>query len=607
MVVLAAAAITAAVARPQQLSAQQPSDPQRPTFRTGANIVRVDATVVDRPVTTLTAEDFAVFEDGVPQRIQSFKFVGATGLPPEGAEASLAIRSPEHAAAEAARDDVRVFLIFWDEYHIGTFESALRGRGVLEQFVLTALGPTDLVAVMDQLTPNDAIRFTRDRRALADTIHHLQGRRGIYFPTRSMAEEEHMRQPRYIEAIRAQVTASALEGAAIHLGALREGRKTIILVSETLGTVGQDTFDIMRALTNAANANNTAIVTVDPRGLGPRSSGLLQALSDSTGGRAIVNSNAPIDALRQVVRQASAYYLLGYESSHNPTDGGFHKIDVRLRPPELEVQARKGYWAPSVGDVARARAEAASAAPPEVTNALGTLARSAKDRRLFDTWIGVSRGVPEQGNVTVAWSPRLPAAGPDVPTRVTVTATANGGRTLLDATVAERRVSFVAPPGTVRLQITALNALDEIVDRESRDVEVPDYRAMPVALDVPAVVRIANPRDQRALLADPEAPPYAGRDFTKTDRLLVRFSAYWNGEVPPDIKAQLLSRSGAPLTLLRPDRTRDFSVQQPNARGGNYQIDLPLSSIARGEYVISIEAARGEDHAQALVPLRVVR
>ena len=108
-------------------------------------------------------------------------------------------------------------------------------------------------------------------------------------------------------------------------------------------------------------------------------------------------------------------------------------------------------------------------------------------------------------------------------------------------------------------------------------------------------------------LADPEAPPYAGRDFAKTDRLLVRFSAYWDGEVPPEIKAQLLSRSGTALTSLRPDRTRELSAQEPNVRGGTYQIDLPLSSIARGEYVISIEAARGEDHAQALVPLRVVQ
>src|SRR5712671_1474157 len=95
------------------LAAQQ----QPPPFRAEANLVRVDVTVVDRhgePMTTLTADDFAVEEDGAPQTIQSFKFVSADGQPPPGDDVSLPIRSREHAAAEAARDEVRVFVIFWD-------------------------------------------------------------------------------------------------------------------------------------------------------------------------------------------------------------------------------------------------------------------------------------------------------------------------------------------------------------------------------------------------------------------------------------------------------------------------------------------------------------
>ena len=36
-----------------------------------------------------------------------------------------------------------------------------------------------------------------------------------------------------------------------------------------------------------------------------------------------------------------------------------------------------------------------------------------------------------------------------------------------------------------------------------------------------------------------------------------------------------------------------------------YEIDLPIGSIARGEYVIEIDASRGADQAKTLVSFRV--
>ena len=93
---------------------------------------------------------------------------------------------------------MRVFLIFWDEYSIDQFASAIRAREALTELVTTAFQPTDLVALMDQLTPTDAIRFTRDFNDLSLDVKKLRGRLGVYIPTRSAVEEAQlMRRRRY--------------------------------------------------------------------------------------------------------------------------------------------------------------------------------------------------------------------------------------------------------------------------------------------------------------------------------------------------------------------------------------------------------------------------
>ena len=394
---------------------QQPQQPQQrqPTFRTGANLVRVDVTVLDRhgdPVPSLTAADFDVEEDGVLQSIQSFKFVEATGRAGPDDDLSLPIRSPEHAAAEAARDDVRVFLIFWDEYHIDQFESALRGREALTRFVSTAFGPTDLVALMDALTPVDAIRFTRDWSSLALDVRKLQGRQNVFVPTRSAVEDAQLSRGGDIRRLRAEVSLSALKAAAVYLGSLREGRKAIIYISQGLRALGRDEATLLGDTVRAANESNTAIYTVDPRGLAARAAqDSLYVLAENTGAKAIVNSNAIEGPLRQVVKDASAFYLLGYSSAKNPADGRFHQIKVKVKRGGLEVLARKGYWAPSLTAITEAKEKAAAAEPPSnVAKALNLLATSST-RHLVDVWTGASRASDGQTVLTIAWAPRAHA------------------------------------------------------------------------------------------------------------------------------------------------------------------------------------------------------
>ncbi len=585
----------------EQSSTQKPQQP--PVFRTGADLVRVDVAVLDRrglPVPSLTANDFELQEDGVPQEIRAFQYVRADGQPAAGDDVELPIRSRSHAASEAAKDDVRVFLIFWDEYHIGQLASAVRARQYLMQFVRTAFGPRDLVAFMDPLTPLEAIVFTRDRLELAERVRRLQGRLGVYIPTRSAIEDAHMQRGGDVERLRSEVTISALKAAAVHLGGLRDGRKSIILISEGLRGMLRDAQSQITDLIRAANDNNTAFFTVDPRGFGPqRYSTFLEGLSVDTGGQ-FFRTNDLEQAFRQVVTQASAFYLLGYSSNERAVDGRFHKIKVKVRQSGLEVRARAGYWAPSVAEVERARTKAAeSELPPDVRQALAGLTTS-NARRTADVWIGQRVGTDGRPEVTLTWLPRAATslAAQDKVAQFSAVAM-SGERRVFDGPVESAGVSFAAPPGALKITMTIKNAAGEEVDREVRTIDVPDPASTPLSITTPAVIRMQNIREVKALSGDPNALPFAGHEFARSDRLLIRFAIEGASRGDAVVSAKMVSQWGkdlAPVALAR----------RP-ADGSQYEIDLPLFSVARGDYLVAISATAGADAVRTFVPLRINR
>lgn len=590
------------------LSGQQPQEDAReqaqqpPTFRTGTNLVRVDVNVLDkdgRPVRSLTADDFEVRENGEVQAITSFKLVDASGQPTN--DFSLPIRSREHAAAEAARDDVRLFLIFWDEYHIDQFGSAVRAREQLERFVLNAFGPTDLVGLMDQLTPSDAIKFSRDRRSLADQVHLLKGRRGVYVPTRSAIEEAHLRNAQDVERIRAQVTTTALKSAIMHLGTIRQGRKAIVLVTESLGRLGQDAVRVLSDLIRTANDNNTAIYTVDPRGLqagpgfGSGMTGLLAALADSTGAESIVSNDIGA-ALRKVVSHSSAFYLLGYSPRESQLDGKFREIKVRVKQSGLQVRARNGYWAPRGADVERARAIAAAAALPSSVNLALKELTPDNSRRVADLWVGVAPAAESACRVNIAWTPRHGMEGRSAATAVVVVAT-SAGQKIFEGTVKEGTAGFASPPGDVELDFTVLDKDGEAIDREQRTLSVPDPQKAALAFSTPILWRARNNSEFRTISGNAPPAPFAGRDFTREDRLLLRVSPYGSVANDAEVTAELLGPRGNTLLQIPISSTGE----------GIYEVDLPLRSLAAGEFLIAFIARTTSERVEALVPLRVGR
>jgi VWFA-related protein len=595
---------------PPAKPAQAPSQPAgehtqqpKPVFRTGAELVRVDVAVLDKrgaPVANLTADDFELTEDGDRQEIRSFQYVVSDGQPNADDEVSLTIRSRSHAAVEAAKDNVRVFLIFWDEYHIGQLASATRARASLMRFVRTAFGPTDIVAFMDPLTPIDSLWFTRDRLELGEHVRKLIGRSGVYLPPRSVVEEAHLERGD-IERVRSEVTVSAVKAAAVHLGGMRDGRKSIILISEGLRGMMRDGQTLITDLVRAANDNNTAIFNIDPRGFGPaRFSSLFEGVADETGGQ-YFRSNDLEDALRQVVKQSSGYYLLGYSGSERPMDGRFHKIKVKVKPSGLEVRARAGYVAPSVGDIARAKAKAAeSVIPVEVQTALSDLP-SPTARRAIDLWLGttIENGRP---TIRIAWQKRAAPVGAvatfAAPAEVSVLGRL-GEKRVFEGPVPATGGVFETPPGTLRLTISVEDAAGEVIDRDVRMIEVPDPAKAALWISSPSVLRAQNAREFRTLDRGPSAVPFAGREFLRTDRLVVRFGVHGSAAAGSQVTAKIVSQWGKdlselPLTRLSPD-------------AGDYELDLPLTSVARGDFLLSFSAKAGTEATRAFVPIRVLR
>jgi VWFA-related protein len=668
----------------QQPPADQPQPP--PVFRTGINFVRVDVIVTENrngvPIADLQASDFDVTEDGKPQKIETFRLVKLDGGAAEAAKEPVReIRTDADEEAEAAREDVRLFAVFLDDYHVRRGAS-MAVRGQLAEFVDRQLGPSDMIGVMYPLESTASVRMTRNHSAVVRGLQQFTGRKYEYEP-RNHFEENYAHYPtEIVERIRNQVSLSAIKSLIVHMGSLKEGRKALILVSEgysnlpppqmrnadaTMPGFGNpnarnpsagdndpnedraqwlaslDMDSDLRDLYDMANKNNVAIYAVDPRGLpgfefdinegvGLRTDSkyltstmdTLRVLAENTDGRAIVNRNDIAAGMKQITRDSSAYYLIGYNSSQAPADGKFHEIKVRVKRPGVQIRARKGYWALNAEQTARALAPPKLAPPKPVEAALASAVTRPSRASVVRTWIGTSRGENGKTRVTFLWEPLPKAPGDrtagEEPARVSVMAIApdgspyfrgrvpdkpaaanTGGASTAGATTggtaapkAASRVTFDVAPGKMQLRLSVEGAGAQVLDTEVRELTIPDMTGTQTILGTPEVFRARTVREFQALKADADPTPMATREFSRTDRLLVRVPVYGPGGTSPALSVHILNRAGLAMSEL---------TAQPAPAAGAQQFDLPLAGMAPGEYVLEIKAVEGD--AKELIGFRV--
>ena len=642
--------------------AVQQNQPQPiPRFRTGVEGVVVDVSVLDRdrqPVRGLTAADFSVVEDGVPQAISAFT---AIDIPDVAEPSSPWVRD---VAPDVRRnDDIadrRVVVIVLDDATPMPMDEVPRA-GDLARASIDILGPDDLVAVVYCLNKRAGQGFTTDRARLLTTIEKFTGSIDL-MPT--MGRE--LDSKPVLAAFSAwskeamtlyQATATTLRDVADYLADLPQRRKALVFVSvgipiditEGAGPLAQgmplssDQGDILRKIQEAIQAaqrSNVTIYGLDPGGLrvgidqrtgsgkidlgaGSFNREFLKGLSASTGGFTVTNTNDPKPGIAQIIRENSSYYLLGYQSTNARSAGKFRKVEVRVNRPGVTVRSRSGYFEPRPekgppptaaqqseasllraigafapqGNVAMQVTAAPFAIPGRREAAVAIVARLAQPAP-----VGVDRAVESVQLVVNAYDPGGTVRGSELlDGRVVLRPSAAGEATY------EMLSRLTLAPGRYELRLGALCALQQKSGSVFYDLDVPDFSKGPLALS--GVVVSQEPSVAIAPIEKlaPLMPviPTSQREFAAGDQVSAYLQVYQPGRkavAPVEMNVTLLDAVGATVIdrreTLGPDR---FAKD----RAADYRIPLPIAGLARGPYLLTVEASQGKASARRQVRMAI--
>jgi VWFA-related protein len=575
---LAALATLQGGAAPNPRSANP--DPQSAVRNPQSQLVCIDVIPSDargRIVDTLKAADFSLLDDGAPQPLESVRFIRPTA------------------------DASRLVAIFLDEYHVSA-AATLQVRTSIARFVEQDLRPQDLLVVMKPLDSLFAIRLTQDRTEALQAIESFEGRSGEYAPRNAYERNFMAGGPARLEQARTQVVLSAINALAVHFASFTEQRKTLIVVSEgmTQGERrrGMEFLPTVETIVRSAQDSNVSIYAVSPKAEAADNDALHGLAVETMGQVTTVNLE---DGLTRALQDASGYYLLTYRVSR-PDDGKFHAVQVQIKRAAMAVRARKGYFAPSPDAALRAALLAQMNAPKPVV----PVEPAPHTSVLIRSWFGTSRGANGKTRVTFVWEPAARLTGErnrHTPTRVVLSALAPDNAVLFEGTVnatgpgqtddgavVPSRAVFEMAPGRLRLRMSIQDAAQQVLDTDVRSISIREMRG--VCIGTPEILRARNAREFRALESE-AAVPVASREFSRAERLLIRFSTYGASTGPLTVTARLLSRMG-------PMRTLDVT-----SVSNHHQIDLSLAGLATGEYVVELSATGGGGDAKDVVDFRV--
>jgi VWFA-related protein len=399
----AAVLAVALIAAP--ISAQAPAQQQKPPEKPGGYTLRVESELVlvnvvardkqGRPVTDLKVGDFVVLEDGKAQTITSFDFenldtapmaatTGPSQTTVDGRPLAPAKPILTRKDAEEALNNKRVIVLFFDVSSMNPDETE-RAVEAAKKYVQNKMTAADMIAIVSLASSLRLDQdFTNDRARLMRVLNrytHAEGQGMDNGPTGDadgIEETGNAFTPDETEynQFNTDRKLQALQSVCQVLSHFNQ-KKSVIYFSSGMTQTGIENEAALRAAINSAVKSNVAIYTLDARGLEAEPPGgaaataslrgqamytgnavqssldsnfasqeTLTTLSADTGGKAFLDSNDLGQVFDRVQRDTSAYYVLGYRSSNPRRDGRFRRIQVKVNRPGLNVEFRKGYYAP---------------------------------------------------------------------------------------------------------------------------------------------------------------------------------------------------------------------------------------------------------------------
>lgn len=645
--VLVAVAAAAHVLRGQSADTQSPrSQSTRPVFRSTVESVRLDAIVTDKkgnPITDLVADDFEVRESGSLQTIRQFTRVSLPVSRSAG-RSGLPLREPGPIADVSAndRDHERIYVIVFG--HLAWAE-AVRATKMVRRFLDEYFDEGDLAAVVT-LDRSGPMRFTNDRTFLMNEANA--------FVARFADTPEWF--GRFLVSRRDDARTEVFAEIASALRHIEARRKSILFISRSIGFDPYDAIDMPRSsfsenarlAMDPIMAGNLAVYPFYPGVEGPMRLRNMRALAYTTG--AVPSGSDYNRVFKQIVRDNSMYYVLGYESTNQRRDGGYRRIKIDVKRRGLNVRARDGYFVEFPEDPNPDRLISwngrSTPLPPltfktDMDEALAKamaspVALTAAPLKVFAApHLARARG----GSVTVVVE--IAASGLDlmrddesVTGQVDVAIGATSGTRTLRGTaytydVAVRGVTrqqlernglrilseIQLEPGQYQLHVAA-GARGGRIGKVLYDLTVPDFTKGLLAMsgvslmseagaDVPT---LESKTVRRTLLP---GPPSASREFTRDDMIAMYAEVYENvwwtdSDHSISVKAELRAEDGR---VIHTTSERRSSKAPPLADGGHgFLSRISLSEVPPGSYTVRLEAHTefGEQRSVAReIPIRV--